>query len=209
MRKTIRWQITSAIVALTIAWSGCSKPKPEASSPATPEPKANQSAPPSATTKQPADAAGSACALLTSEEIAAVQGEAFKDTKPSEKSGAGLILSQCYFELPTPVNSVVLTVTLKAMNAGGRDPSESWREIFHGEKANKVEEEEEGKEKDKKPEKVEGLGDEAFWTGSRVGGALYVLKGNCYFRISVGGAGDKATKLARSKTLAQSVLKRL
>ena len=59
------------------------------------------------------------------------------------------------------------------------------------------------------PEKVNGLGDEAFWIASRVGGALYVLKKDVFFRISVGGAGDEKAKLKKSKTLAQQVLKRV
>jgi hypothetical protein len=42
-----------------------------------------------------------------------------------------------------------------------------------------------------------------------VGGALYVLKGNNYIRISVGGAGDQADKIRKSKALAQSILGRL
>jgi hypothetical protein len=42
-----------------------------------------------------------------------------------------------------------------------------------------------------------------------VGGALYVLKGNSYIRISVGGAGDQTQKMEKSKTLAESVLKHL
>jgi hypothetical protein len=113
------------------------------------------------------------------------------------------MISQCYFELPTPVNSIVLTVTRKA--AGGRDPSQSWREIFHREESGRKKEEGE----EKAPLKVDGIGDEAFWTGTRVGGALYVLKGNTYIRISVGGAGDQAQKIEKSKALAESVLKRL
>jgi hypothetical protein len=145
-----------------------------------------------------------ACSLLTKEETQAVQGEPFKDTKPSENSAAGLSVSQCYFELPTPVNSIVLTVTRKA--EGGRDPSQSWREIFRREESARKKED---KEEEKEPLKVEGVGEEAFWTGNRVGGALYVLKGNCYIRISVGGAGDQAQKIENSKKLALAVLKRL
>jgi hypothetical protein len=144
--------------------------------------------------------------LLTKEETEAVQGEAFKSTKASQKSSGGLTISQCYFELPTPVNSIVVTVTQKAAGADARDPSQSWQEIFHREKTS--EKKEEGEEK-APPQKIEGIGDEAFWTGTRVGGALYVLKGNSYIRISVGGAGDQAQKTEKSKTLAQSVLKRL
>lgn len=148
-----------------------------------------------------------ACGLLTAEEVQAVQGEAFRSTKASTGPGPGLSISQCYFELPTPVNSIVLTVTRKGTEAGAKDPKESWREIFHEEHAKEKEEEGEGERKG--PEKIEGLGDEAFWTGNRVGGALFVLKGNCYIRISVGGAGTQEQKTEKSKALAASVLKRL
>jgi hypothetical protein len=143
------------------------------------------------------------CTLLTKEEIQAVQGEPFKDTKPSQKVAGGMSVSQCYFELPTAANSVVLTVTRKA--EGGRDPAQSWQDMFHRERRSEREEEGEGKE----PQKIDGLGEEAFWTGTRVGGALFVLKGNCYIRISVGGAGDQAQKIEKSKKLAENVLKRL
>jgi hypothetical protein len=53
------------------------------------------------------------------------------------------------------------------------------------------------------------VGEEAFWTGTRVGGALYVLKGNVYIRISVGGPGDQNAKMEKSKTLAEKVVGRL
>lgn len=148
-----------------------------------------------------------ACTLLTREETAAVQGEPFKETKASRKLTAGLIQSQCYFELPTTVNSIVLTVTQRAEGADARDPKQNWQELFHRDKA--LEKKEEEKEGGQGPEEIEGLGDEAFWTGSRVGGALYVLKGNTFIRISIGGADDRAAKIEKSKTLAQSVLKRL
>jgi hypothetical protein len=152
-----------------------------------------------------------ACGLLTKEETQAVQGEPFKNTKASQGPGLGLRVSQCYFELPTPVNSVVLTVTRKADGANARDPRESWHELFHGEhpRESEKEREKEKKGEGKGPQKVEGVGDDAFWSGTRVGGALYVLKGESYFRISVGGAGDQAQKLEKSKTLAAFVLKRL
>ena len=189
------------MIAVLVVGASCSKPKPAAST-NSPSP---SSSPPAAKAMATEAADNFACTLLTKEETQAVQGEAFINTKPSQHSGAGLIVSQCYFELPTTVNSVVLTVTRKA--EGGRDPSDSWREIFHpDESARKKEKEEEG---EKAPLKVEGIGDEAFWTGTRVGGALYVLKANCYIRISVGGAGDQTQKMENSKKLAEGVLKRL
>jgi len=58
-------------------------------------------------------------------------------------------------------------------------------------------------------QKVPGLGQDAYWIGSRVGGALYVLKGNSFIRISVGGAGDRAAKVRRSQMLAQKILPKI
>ena len=179
--------------------TSCSKPKtPQVASSPTP-------APSIASVPASPVADDFACTLLTKEEAQTVQGEPFNSTKPSQQASNGLVISQCYFELPTAVNSIVLTVTRKA--EGGKDPSESWREIFHAEETARKKEKDEGAEK--KPQKVDGVGDEAFWTGTRVGGALYVLKGNCYIRVSVGGAGDQAQKIEKSTALAESVLKRL
>jgi len=189
------WHLLLVVALLSLS-AGCSKPKtPEVAKSVAPTPSITASS----TIPMPDDFA---CTLLTKDDTQTVQGEPFKSTKPSQQNGAGLAISQCYFELPTTVNSIVLTVTRKG--DGGRDPRDSWNEIFHREKPAK-EKDEEGKE----PLKVEGVGDEAFWTGTRVGGALYVLAGNAYIRISVGGAGDQAQKIDKTKALAQSVLKRL
>jgi len=181
--------------ALFALAAGCSKPKSSIAVSSSPTPPTTQASP---------VPDNFACMLLTKEEVEAVQGEPFKDTKPSGQSAAGLLVSQCYFETPMPVNSVVLTVTRKADSGG--NPKESWREIFHREGPSRKKEE---AEEEKQPLKIDGLGDEAFWTGTRVGGALYVLKGNCYIRISVGGAGSPEQKIEKSKTLAADVLKRL
>jgi hypothetical protein len=196
MKHRARQRITILVALLGLAAGSCSKPKTQDRA-NSPQPSASPAAP-------AAEAAGDACTLLTKEDVQAVQGEPFKDTKPSQKMAAGLSISQCYFELPTAVNSIVLTVTRKA--EGGGDPGQSWQEIFHRERASRKKEEE---AEEKEPQKIDGLGEEAFWTGTRVGGALFVLKGNCYIRISVGGAGDQAQKIEKSKALAESVLKRL
>jgi len=195
MAIPVRWSFI--LIAVVGFVASCSKPKSDVTAnPASPPPST-----PSATAKSSGD--NFACTLLTKEELQAIQGEPFKDTKASQQSRAGLTISQCYFELPTTVNSVVLTVTQKGEK--GPDPVQVWHDIFHhAESARKKEEREE-----KEPLKVDGIGDEAFWTGTRVSGALYVLKGNSYFRISVGGAGDQAEKIDKSKKLAESVLKRL
>ena len=194
-RKHSRIVIASLPGLAALFFFGCSKAKnPEVT--ATPAPSSSA----------PSADASFACSLLTADEVRAVQGEPFKSTKPSQGTGPGLDVSQCYFELPMPVNSIVVTVTRKAAGPNSRNPSENWREIFYGEHPK---ENEEGEGKGKGPEKVEGVGDEAFWTGTRIGGALYVLKGNAYLRISVGGAGDQAQKIEKCKTLAAAALKRL
>ena len=155
-----------------------------------------------------------ACALLTSKEIESVQGEAVKETKLTGQSTGGFSVSQCFFTLPTFTNSVSLLVAQKGEGAGANDPKDFWRDTFHEAKARKND-----KDRDKKkgeenepvvpPQKIPGVGDDAYWTSSRVGGALYALKGNAYVRISIGGPSNQATKMNRSKALAQKALARL
>jgi hypothetical protein len=68
----------------------------------------------------------------------------------------------------------------------------------------------EPKEEERKPpQKIEGVGEEAFWIGNRIGGALYVLKNNAILRISVGGADNQETKINKSKALSLKALPRL
>lgn len=149
-----------------------------------------------------------ACALLTSKEIESIQGEPLRDTKASGKSTGGLAVSQCYFTLPTSSNSISLTVMRKGDGADARDPEQYWKETFRRVLETGKERDEE-KKKSESLQKIAGVGDEAFWSGDRVGGELYVLKGNSYIKISVGGSGDQASKIKKSKALAEIVLKRL
>jgi hypothetical protein len=172
-----------------------------------------------------------ACAMLNSKEIETVQGEAVKETKLSGQAGGGLQISQCFFTLPTFSNSISLLVAQKGDGADAKDPKEFWRETFGKgageEKDRDREREREGDKKDRDkdkrgsgrgeeeeeestpPQKVSGVGDDAYWIGSRVGGALYVLKGGAYLRISIGGSGDQTSKINKSRTLAQKAIVRL
>jgi hypothetical protein len=200
------------LCCFAFAVAACNKTKPvhspvasdkaEAASPA-------QSPPPIGTPAVPESTAGllDACSLLTSEQIQSVLGEPVTETKPTVKAERGIGLSQCYFVLPTASNSMVLTVFQKGSSANARDPSGLWKETFHHEPG----EEKKGEEKEEKakPQKIDGLGDEAFWTGNAIGGALYVLKANTYLRISVGGRGDQAEKTQKCRALAEIVLQRL
>jgi len=170
-----------------------------------------------------------ACSLLTSDEIRSVQGESLKETKSSGGVEGGFKRSQCFFALPTFNNSISLVLTERGDSSSARDPKEYWEETFgkaekekdrerstSSEKEREKEklrkrnrEEREEEEREVPPQKIMGLGDEAFWTGTPVGGALYALKGNRYIRVSVGGAGTQQAKINRSKALAQFALKRM
>lgn len=159
-----------------------------------------------------------ACKLLTSEEIQAVQGEGLKATKGSDASTESFSVSQCFYETTSFTNSVSLTLTRKKADAKGESPREFFRKNFGGEKGRgrekeerekksgaRVEEEEEGLP----PARVKGVGDEAYWVGNDKVGALYVLRGDKFIRISVGGGDKQDKKIEKARALAQSALKRV
>lgn len=178
-----------------------------------------------------------ACALLTSKDVKAVQGEELQEAKAAAQSAGGFSISQCFFTLPTFSNSISLMVAEKGAGPDAMDPEEFWRERFHqvqehdgkdrdrerdknkarerdkdrerervaDRKRGEVEEEEEGAP----PQKISGVGEEAYWVGNRIGGALYVLKGDAYLRISIGGPLDQTGKIRKSRILARKALTRL
>ena len=183
---------------------------------ASPVPPAPASTAPSPTVKTKVDV----CSLISGADLQNIQGEQPKETQRSDREDAGFIVSQCYYSLPTTTNSVVLNVTTPAGGAGARDPREYWGETFARKaETNGPERKREGKAKEEgegdgeegaaRPQKIAGLGEDAYWIANRVGGGLYVLKQDLFFRISVGGPGDANAKLKRSKALAQRVLKRI
>jgi len=61
----------------------------------------------------------------------------------------------------------------------------------------------------RKARAINGIGDEAYWVGNPLTGALYVLRGNSFLRVSVGGVREEAARIEKSKALAQAALKRL
>ena len=71
-----------------------------------------------------------------------------------------------------------------------------------------AEEEERGEgDEGARPQRVAGVGDEAYWSGNPVSAALYVLKKDTIIRLSIGGPEDPSVKIKKAKTLAQKVLK--
>src|SRR4051794_34287967 len=166
------------------------------------------------------------CSLLTSDDLKAVQGEVFKDAQRSDRLDGDFVVAQCYYAMPTTVNSVVVNVTTAKDEAGARNPKEFWEQTFGRDEekdregksmrekekpsererdkdtAKARERREEGEERESPPQRLNALGDEAFWVGSPVGGALYVLENDLFFRISIGGGGDQKSKVNKSRRLA-------
>jgi hypothetical protein len=160
------------------------------------------------------------CILLTSAEIEAVQGEAVKETKPNFQSSDGMLLSECLFRTETSAKSVsVALVTPNPAGPSALTPRKFWQKQFH---SPELEEEElaaagkaarepepDGEKEESKPRLIAGLGEEAYWVGNPIMGALYVLHGDAFLRISVGGVREESTRIENSKTLARAVVKRL
>lgn len=138
------------------------------------------------------------CKLLTSQEIEAVQGEAVVHAKASSRRSTGLVFAHCFYALPTSTRSVSLQATLADPEAAEPEsPVEHWRSVFHAE----------GQRKKDEALPIADLGDEAFWTSDSLVGALYVLQGDAFLRISLGGSDDD--RRARSIELARKALTRL
>jgi hypothetical protein len=145
-------------------------------------------------------AVAAACSLLTPAEIAHVQGEAPRETKPSSQESPGLHGDQCFFLLPTFASSISVELTRGAVRA-------FWKRTFH-EQGGEAKRESES-EKEQKPQRVRGLGDEAFWAGDARLGGLYVLRKDAMLRLSIGGAETQPQKLKKLRALARSALKRM
>ena len=220
----MRLMIIVLVLTMFSALAGCRQSAPGQSEAKPSQPSVQSNAPlPGEPATKPAVAPGTekpkidACVLLTSEEIQSVQNEPVKERKLTGRADGGFNVSQCFFTLPTSSNSISLSVTQRGEGDNARDPKRVWQDTFHREKEGEKERDHDKKEKRADSEEEEagpsqriaGIGDEAFWMGSRVGGALYVLKGNTYIRISVGGSGDESVKTRKSKALAQKALARL
>jgi hypothetical protein len=145
-----------------------------------------------------------ACALLSAEEIKDLVGQAPTGTTPSHMLQGGFDISQCLFNLPDYSNSILISVTRRGAGPDARDPKEFLER--------KIEHPEEGEEQDKPhsaPDLIKGLGDKAIWEGTKVGGALYVLKDNAFVRIAVGTFGGAEKRKEKVIELARLLVKRL
>lgn len=145
------------------------------------------------------------CSLLTNAEIQAVQGHAPAQKVASEQPSGAFRFTQCFYRTREYTNSVSVAVGVPLATDSKRSgPRQYWQQQFHPQvKATP------GRKKKEPPKPIAGLGEEAFWVGDPLSGALYVLKGEVFLRVSVGGMPDETEKIKRAKALASHALKRL
>ncbi len=142
-----------------------------------------------------------ACTLIKSSEVGAVQGDKITETKSSSRFNGTFAVSQCFYTAANFVNSVSLEVNQRAPDDSQQNSLlQFWTQQFRRAK---------DKRKSVKPKLIPGIGDEAYWVGSSKMGALYILKRDRYFRVSVGGSDAEEVKLQKSKKLAEYALRRL
>ena len=140
-------------------------------------------------------------------------------TKAGVRLNGEMLVSECLFHTTNSPKSVSVALAVPASaKPSALAPRKFWQKQFHapdveedkmrpaGKKAQKPEPED---EEVRKPRRIEGLGEEAYWVGTPIAGALYVLQGNNFVRISIGGVGEESVRIEKSKILASAVAKRL
>lgn len=166
-----------------------------------------------------------ACSLLSSKDIQIALGAPLQETRPSSPPGGGsTYVSQCVLLTSSPAKSVSLSVTIGL--DGRASIRQFWRQAFHStDPAHESETAEQTRRKKiessrlrraenevdegSEPRRVAGLGEEAYWVGNSVAGALYVLKGSLFIRLSIGGVASQSDRLEKSKHLAKAALLRV
>ena len=144
-----------------------------------------------------------ACSLIPATAIQKAFGEAVTNAKPTYQTSGHLKYSQCFYSLPTFSNSISVSMIAPARNSDHDAARERWNRSFHREGDNDADSEEREATANSVP--LPNLGDEAFWVHSFVGN-LYVLKGNKFLRISIGGKLTDEERQKRAKALAEAAL---
>lgn len=160
-----------------------------------------------------------ACSLISKEEVGAIQKAAITDAKSSSGPSGNLVMSQCYYSAKEPNMAVsVALIQPSAGSATGTEARAYWENTVRrssehtpGEASERANEKRGEREEENKnpPKKIDGVGEEAYWSGNQFGGALYVLSRNIILRISVGGPDNEDIKIEKSKALAEKAIGRL
>jgi hypothetical protein len=151
------------------------------------------------------------CSLISKEDIESVQASPVNDTKSSERSDDVFRIAQCFYATAESSKSVNLALVQERTDQQTkRSPKEFWKEKFDPYQ-NEEPKTKSGDEKEQAaaPRKIDGLGDDAYWVSNRFGGVLYVLKGDAFISVGIGGTDAEEVKLEKSKKLAKKALQQL
>ena len=149
------------------------------------------------------DSSARACTLLDADDLRAVQDVTLREAKQADDRVKGMRYDQCVFAATDIVRSVSLTV----ITGEGDGAKTFWAKTFHPQRTEAALKA--ATRKKDLPRAVDGVGDDAFWTGDSRAGALYVKRGDTVLRISIGGVADEVERLRRSRILAETALRRL
>jgi hypothetical protein len=130
------------------------------------------------------------CRLLTDVEVRAVQGHAPTQKIPSEQAAGSFRFTQCFYRTAELSSSVSVALGIPLTDSKRSGPRDYWQAQFKRDERDVREEREESDEKKQAPR-------------------LYVLRGEVFLRVSVGGSPDQSQKIKRARTLAIYALKRL
>ncbi len=147
---------------------------------------------------------------------------AIRETKGNATTHGKTRLAQCFYTAADYAKSVNLAVTQSLPGAAeaSEGAREAWNKDFGryrgdeaateaeppGDRPQTKRPDEVEDERARPPQKIAGVGEEAFWMGRD---ALYVLQGDVFIRISIGGPDPIAEKIEKAKALALKALPRL
>ena len=144
--------------------------------------------------------------MLADADVRAVLGVSVQARRPANEQARGLLLSQCYLDTGTSRSVSIAVAGTTRADRSAVTVREFWREQFHREESRSAKA---SAEREGAARPIRGVGEEAFWSGTRVAGALYVLRGDIFLRISVGGITDENERIEKSRGLALHALERL
>ncbi len=150
-----------------------------------------------------------------------IQGWPVKEAKSTENTNGGFHTTDCSYTGDSADQSVTLSLVQKnSSSPKATDPKQYWKTSFsrYSDESKQAETEtDKEKSKDEQeievhpanvrpPKRIEGLGDAAFWMTDFSGGALYVLKGDVFIHIRIGGPESEESRIDKSKALAGKAL---
>jgi hypothetical protein len=141
------------------------------------------------------------CDLIGRDAVARIESAPVVSTKESAGRSADVDRRSCFYQTDPFSKSVNLEWSRDAIPGGAR---RRWGEIFHA--PAKEAEEGRGKERLPSPKPVAKVGEEAFWIPSRFGGAFFVLSGDSFVRVSLGGPGSEEERRDHARALAEKAI---